>query len=253
MLVRRLSLLSACIAITALAVAQGDRLRDLLPKHPTMEEVAVANPSVVKYPRQALALLKEGNAMFYSSAVPVEKKTAYERRLQMLGQAPHSIILSCSDSRVPPEIIFEQGPGDLFIVRVAGNAADPTTMGSIDYGIEHLHSKLLVVMGHEACGAVKASMLSAADQAKESPYIQHILKLVSPATKDMPKLRDDRAKMLEATIRNIRYQVSEVMKDPVVQKAVAKGELEVVGAYYEIGSGAVDFLDTPEELKVDGS
>jgi carbonic anhydrase len=205
----------------------------------------------VKTPKEALDLLKKGNVAFYSAENSRTQISAYERRTLIGSQAPHTAILSCSDSRVPPELIFDQGPGDLFIVRIAGNAADSSTLGSLDYAVEHLHSRLILVMGHESCGAVKASMMPAADQAKLSPFIRHFIDLVSPATKDMPNIRDEKAKMREATMRNIRYQVAEVMKNPIIKKAVEKGQIQVVGGMYEIGSGAVEFLDTPEELKLD--
>ncbi len=242
--------------VAALAISQavqqqaGDKLNDLLPKSPTLAEVSKLVKSRVKTPREALDLLKEGNVNFYTAGGPTSRVSPYERRLLMLSQTPFATVLSCSDSRVPPEIVFDQGPGDLFIVRIAGNAADPGTLGSIEYAVEHLKTKLLVVMGHESCGAVKTAMLPLADQQKEAANIQHVLSLVRPSLVGIPAIRDEKAHMREAIVSNVRYQVGEVMKDPVVKAAVAKGAVEVVGAIYEIGSGAVDFLDTPEELRI---
>ncbi len=244
------------VLLTALAITQavqqqqtGDKLTDLLPKTPTLEEVSKLIKSKVKTPREALDLLQRGNADFYSASGPSSRASPFERRLQMVGQAPFATILSCSDSRVPPEILFDQGPGDLFIVRIAGNAADPGTLGSIEYAVEHLKTKLIVVMGHESCGAVKSALLPLEAQQREAAHIQHLLALVRPSLEGMPSIRDERAKMREAVVRNVRYQVAEVLKDPVVKAGVVKGEVAVVGGVYEIGSGAVDFLDTLAEPK----
>ncbi|MEZ0326190.1 MAG: carbonic anhydrase [Fimbriimonas sp.] len=237
------------ILLTALAVTQavqqqqsGDKLNDLISKHPTLEEVSKIVKSKVKTPGEALELLKFGNIDFYSAGGPSSRVSPYERRLQMLGQTPFATILSCSDSRVPPEIVFDQGPGDLFVVRIAGNAADPGTLGSVEYAIDHLKTKLIVVMGHEECGAIKAAMLPMADQEKEAANIQHVLSLVRPALEGMASIKDGRAKMREAIVSNVRYQVAQLLKDPVVAAGVAKGEVQVVGAVYEIGSGAVEFF-----------
>jgi carbonic anhydrase len=243
-------LLLAALAVTQAVQQTQDKLNDLVTKSPTLEDVAKIVKPVVKTPREALELLKFGNVNFYSAGGPTSRVSPYERRLQMMGQTPHSTILSCSDSRVPPEIVFDQGPGELFVVRIAGNAADAGTLGSVEYAVAHLNTKLLVVMGHEGCGAVKTAMLPLADQEKEAANIQHVLKLVRPAVEGMPTIRDEKARMREAVVSNVRYQVGELLKNPVVSAKVAKGEIEVVGAMYEIGSGAVDFLDTPDELKI---
>ncbi len=224
------------------------KIVDLLPKVPTMEEMARLREPKAKTPNEALDLLKRGNMEFYTGATSRTPLSAFERRVQILSQTPFAIILGCSDSRVPTELLFNQGPGDLFVTRVAGNVAEPGTMGTVQYGIAHLKSKLVVVMGHEGCGAVKAAMLPAADQAREPAHVRFLLNLVQPAVRGLPKIRDEKAKMREAVSANVRYQVHQVMQDTVVKAAAAAGQIRVVGGFYEIGSGAVDFFDTPEEL-----
>ncbi len=167
-----------------------------------------------------------------------------------MGQTPFAVILGCSDSRVPTEIIFDQPLGSLFITRVAGNVVDTGTTGSIEYAVEHLKTHLVVVMGHEGCGAVKAALLPAEERAKETPSIQALLNQIAPSVANLPKIRDEKAKLREAVVANVRQQVSNIKKQPAIQAAMAKNRIAVVGAFYEITSGAVDFFETNEELRV---
>jgi len=115
--------------------------------------------------------------------------------------------LSCSDSRVPTEIVFDQGLGTLFITRVAGNVVETGTLGSIEYGIEHLKTHLVVVLGHEGCGAVKAALLSPELRGRESESVQALLNSIVPAVSTIPRIRDEKAKMREAVVANVRLQV----------------------------------------------
>ncbi|HXG55710.1 MAG TPA: carbonic anhydrase, partial [Vicinamibacterales bacterium] len=152
--------------------------------------------------------------------------------------------------RVPTEIVFDQGLGTLFITRVAGNVVETGTLGSIEYGIGHLKSHVVVVLGHEGCGAVKAALLSPEERARETENIQTLLNSIVPAIANLPKIRDEKAKVREAVIANVRLQVQNLKKVKFVQDAITSGKIAVIGAFYEITSGAVDFFETDEELRV---
>ncbi len=229
---------------------QDLRIADAAKRGATMEEIAQLREPIARTPTEALRALKTGNARFFGGQARRPEVGAAERRAQILGQTPFAVILSCSDSRVPTEIVFDQSLGTLFITRVAGNIVDAGTMGSIEYGVEHLKTYLVVIMGHEGCGAVKAALLPAADRARETPSIQLLLDQIVPSVSKIPKIRDEKAKMREAVIANVRQQVKNVSKSASIQRAIAKDTIAVVGAYYEITSGAVDFFETEEELRI---
>ncbi len=226
------------------------RLLDAARRGATMEEIAKLRDPIATTPAEALRALKTGNARFFGGQARRPEMSAAERRAQILGQTPFAVVLSCADSRVPTEIVFDQSLGSLFITRVAGNVVDSGTLGSIEYGIEHLKTHLVVIMGHEGCGAIKAALLPAAERAKETPSIQALLDQIVPSVANIPKIRDEKAKMREAVIANVRQQVQNVKKSASVQRGVARKSLAVIGAFYEITSGAVDFFETEEELRL---
>jgi carbonic anhydrase len=162
------------------------RLDELIRRGATMEEVAKVKDPVATNPEQAVRALKMGNARFCGGQAQRPEASAAERRSQILGQTPFGVVLSCSDSRVPTEIVFDQGLGDLFITRVAGNVVDRTTLGSIEYAIGHLKTHVVVVMGHEGCGAVKAALLPPEDRGRETENIQFLLDQIVPSVKNLP-------------------------------------------------------------------
>lgn len=231
-------------------VLQDQRIADIIKRGATMEEIAELREPVATSPQEALRELKAGNARFFSGTATRPELSAAERRAQILGQTPFAVVLGCSDSRVPIEIVFDQGLGYLFITRVAGNIVDPSTTGSVEYAVNHLKTHLVVVMGHEGCGAVKAAMLPPEERAKETESIQALLNQIVPSVSKIPKIRDEKAKMREAVIANVRQQVANIKKQPAIQKAVASNRIAVIGAYYEITSGAVDFFETDEQLRL---
>jgi len=226
------------------------RVADAVRRGATMEEIAELRGPVVRTPEEALRLLKVGNSRFFGGQARRPELSAAERRAQILGQSPFAAILGCSDSRVPTEIVFDQSLGSLFITRVAGNIVDTSTVGSIEYAVEHLNTRLVLILGHEGCGAVKAALLPAADRAKETPSIQALLDQIVPSVAKLPAIRDDKAKMREAVISNVRHQVANLNRQPAIKAAVAARRIAVVGAFYEITSGAVDFLETEAELRL---
>ncbi len=185
----------------------------------------------------ALAKLKQGNARFVADKPTASKDLANRRAELAKGQHPFAIILACADSRVGPELIFDQGLGDLFVVRVAGNVTDPAIIGSIEYAVEHFNTPLVVVMGHSKCGAVTAAL-----EGKELPG--NIGKLVKEVYvgKDLPK---DRAAALEAGIQaNVLHQANRLTRDSAVLKEFAENKrVRIVPAVYSLSSGEVKWLD----------
>ena len=231
-------------------VLLDERIADAVRGGATMEEIARLREPSVRTPAEALRMLKVGNSRFFGGHAKRPELSAAERRAQILGQSPFAVILGCSDSRVPIEIVFDQSLGSLFITRVAGNIVASATTGSIEYAVGHLNTRLVVVMGHEGCGAVKAALLPAADRARETPAIQALLDQIVPSIRNLPAIRDQKAKMREAVIANVRQQVAELKRQPSIAAALTANTIGVVGAYYEITSGAVDFLETEEALRL---
>lgn len=165
---------------------------------------------------------------------------AAERRAELTkSQHPFAIIVSCSDSRVPPEIVFDQGLGDLFVVRVAGNVIDDHSLGSIEYAVDHLAVRLVVVLGHQRCGAVKAAKETIAAKGKAPAHIQSLVTAIKPAVE--ATINGD----LEATTEaNVKHVVEALCSStPVLKPKVDSGELQVIGGYYSLETGAVAFLN----------
>ena len=185
--------------------------------------------------------LMAGNGRFVAG-----KPRSYElvplRRKLASGQSPNVIILSCSDSRVSPEVIFDQSLGDLFVVRTAGNIADPVALGSIEYAVDHIHSPLLVVLGHTKCGAVTAAC---SGEKMPSPNLDAIVTKISPAVtqaKSYAKPND----LIEAAIKdNVHQSAKDVQANSeIVRDAVKSGKLKVVEAEYQLDTGEVVRLNS---------
>ena len=186
-------------------------------------------PGFGQTPSEALQRLIDGNRR-YAQDKPLHADHSTDRRNTLLqGQTPFAAIVSCSDSRVTPEIIFDQGAGDLFVVRVAGNVAGPIELDSIDFSAKVLGSSIILVLGHESCGAVKAVI------EKDTADIQQVAALIRPAVK--------KATDLETAIKaNVQYTVASLKKSPLLQRLMEEKKLECVGAYYNIKTGVVEIL-----------
>lgn len=191
---------------------------------------------------ESLAKLKSGNARFVANPEEAVSIAAARRGALVKGQTPYATVLSCADSRVPPEIIFHAGLGDLFVVRAAGNVTDRAILASVEYATEHLHVPLVVVMGHESCGAVKAAVETPATQSL-GPNLDYLLKAIRPsvaATKDKPEGEQLRAAILE----NVEESLNALVQNSgILRDAARAGHLMLVGAYYELGSGKVHFSE----------
>ncbi len=227
------------------------KLTELIKRGATMEEIAQLKEPIAKNPAEALRALKGGNARFFSGQTQRPDLSPMERRAQIIGQTPFAVILGCADSRVPTEMVFDQGSGHIFTIRVAGNVIGPSTLGSVEYAIQHLKTHLVAVMGHEGCGAVSAAMMMSEEQRRNEPeFIQLLIERIAPSVANLPAIRDSKARMREAVISNVRLQVHRLKENPVVAAAIKRKQIAVVGAYYEISSGGVDFLETEEDLRL---
>merc|ERR1712066_797453 len=195
-------------------------------------------------PAEVLAELQRGNVRFWAGQATRPEKRAFARRALISKQFPSTAILGCSDSRVPVEIVFDQGLGDMFVIRVAGNCLDTTTTASLQYAVHHLKVKLLIVMGHEGCGAVKAAQLPMDAIDKEPETLGKLLKGMRRGleTADLARVQDVKAADREAVTTNVKAQVETLMQDEGIMEQVQNGELIMLGAFYEISSGIVDFF-----------
>jgi len=203
--------------------------------------------------REALARLREGNRRFVSGARSAAMLASPSRRSELAaGQAPFAIILGCSDSRVPAEIVFDQGLGDLFVIRVAGNIVAPSQIGSVEFAADRFETRLVVVLGHSRCGAVEA-MLEELQRPTDSQSrnLHTIVDRVRPAVEGLlaTELRHDREALLRHSVRaNVRMSASHLRHgSEVLEQLIQGNDLVVVGAEYSLETGIVDFFDGVSE------
>ena len=199
----------------------------------------------------ALERLIEGNGRFAADA-PSRATLADSARRSALaaGQAPFATILGCSDSRVPVELVFDQGLGDLFVIRVAGNIIAPSLIGSVEFSAEAFGTRLVVVLGHQRCGAVTATLEALQrPPAAQSPNLGSIVDRISPAVAPLlaSDLSHDHAALLAAAVRaNIRASVEQLRQgSPLIQQLITGAGLRVMGAEYSLETGLVTFLEDP--------
>ena len=192
---------------------------------------------------EALARLVAGNHRFVNGEArfPTVKKEVLA--ILAKGQHPYATIIGCSDSRVPPELVFDAGFGDLFIVRVAGNVISPEIMGTIQYAAVHLRTPLFMVLGHEGCGAVQAAIAAHDGQSQERARIRLLLDGMLPGLERLPAGLPPRERMNAAVEANVRWSMRQVLETPEGQARVKEGVLKLVGAVYELETGRVRFLE----------
>jgi carbonic anhydrase len=192
-------------------------------------------------PDAALALLTEGNARYVANQ-PRVRDFSPQRADLAQGQKPFAAILGCADSRVAPELAFDQNPGDLFVVRVAGNFVTTDGLGSLEFGAAVLGTKLIMVLGHSACGAVKATV-EALEKGNNLPgHIADLVRAMKPGI--MPALKHEGGDVVQrATVENVRYNVARLEKaTPILEGMVAKNQLRVVGGVYDLATGKVSLV-----------
>lgn len=197
-----------------------------------------SHPRQSPTPAEALAQLMAGNDRFVTGQAKHPRQNTLRRAELSDGQQPFAVILGCSDSRVPPELLFDQGLGDLFVIRVAGNVVDEVGLGSIEYAAAHLHTPLVMVLGHAQCGAVSATV---ADGELEG-HLPHLAKAIQPA---VDRARTREGNLIDNAIRENALMVADQLRSagPVLTELVKAEKLKVVAAYYDLDSGMVSLLE----------
>jgi len=185
----------------------------------------------------ALQALLDGNKRFAAMHQTHPNQDKNRRDEVAGGQKPFAVIVGCSDSRIPPEILFDQGIGDLFIIRLAGNIVDDTALGSVEYAVDHLGTRLVVVLGHAKCGAVTA----AAKGGEAHGHIGAIIRLIAPA---LDNVKDKTGDLVDNAIKeNARLVAAAIASSkPILEKMVEDGKIAVIPAYYSIDTGLVEVL-----------
>lgn len=227
----------ALLLVGALALAGGSTFaianatnNDVAQSEISLEDMSVDSSD------DALNRLKAGNKLYVSDKSEIIDTSSSKRKSLENKQNPFAVVVSCSDSRVVSSEIFNTSIGDIFDIKLAGNVVDSLALGSIEYGVEHLNVPLLVVMGHENCGAVTAAYNSIKSNQEVSGNIEEIVEEIEPAVKGANSIE-------EASHNNVYEVIEQIEQDPVIKHLVEQGKLKIVGAYYDL-DGEVQFFDT---------
>ncbi len=192
-------------------------------------------------PDKSLALLKKGNERYKISHLRKGGTALADREKLVSGQKPYAIVLSCSDSRVPPELIFDQKLGEIFVVRTAGQSLDSSAIASIEYAVSHLGSNLIVVMGHESCGAVKAALATLKGGDAGSPSLNKLVGDLHPHLKRFSELSQTDGVIVESWANVQGVALDLVDRSEIIKKLVDSGEVQIQNALYHLGSGVVEW------------
>jgi carbonic anhydrase len=199
------------------------------------ESLSIGEKVTVQTSDDAIKELKNGNKRFIETRL---SNTNYKEQIEKTktGQKPHSVILSCMDSRVPPEIIFDQGIGNIFVIRVAGNVEDENVLGSMEYAVEHSGSKLIVVMGHNHCGAVTGAVKDI-----KLGNLTQLVEQIKPAIKSDPAKPET---IDETAHNNVKLTMNDILnRSDIIRELVNDKKVAIVGAFYDIETGIVTFLE----------
>lgn len=208
---------------------------DWHPLNPSSGENAYAKIS----PNQAIRLLEEGNQRFVMGNL-VEKHVIQARTQLVSEQKPVAVIISCSDSRVAPEIVFDQSLGNLFVIRVAGNIMNDDVMGSVQYAVDHLNVPLVLVLGHENCGVI----IEALQKRKHPLYLQSIINKIEPATEKAISAGITQDEIVDWTvIENIKLVKDELHENSALNEKLADGQLQIIGGEYHLATGKVSWIN----------
>ncbi|MBK7961525.1 MAG: hypothetical protein IPK04_10215 [Bdellovibrionales bacterium] len=189
---------------------------------------------------KSLGWLKNGNIRFTKANFRNDGVTKLDRERLSTGQKPHAIVLSCSDSRVPPEIVFDQKLGEIFTIRTAGQNPDSAVIASIEYAIEHLGTNLIVVMGHESCGAVKAAALAGPDEKLGSPFLERLVSQIKARLE--PSRKTTSPRFVQEGWENVNGVTQELLKkSEIVREAIESGSVKIQPALYHLASGQVEW------------
>jgi carbonic anhydrase len=191
---------------------------------------------------QVLARLAAGNERFVrgEARFPTVQKDILAELAK--GQQPYATIIGCSDSRVPPELVFDAGFGELFVIRVAGNVISPEVVGTMQYAAVHLRTPLFLVLGHEGCGAVQAALAAKFRGTRERSRIERLLGNITPGLEDVSADASEQDQLKAGVEANVRWSMRQIMDMPEAQARAAEGAMKLVGAVYELTTGCVRFL-----------
>jgi carbonic anhydrase len=192
---------------------------------------------------EALVRLREGNARFVSGHARFPTVQTDVLAELAKGQRPYATILGCSDSRVPTELVFDAGLGELFVIRVAGNVLGPSIAGTLQYAGTHLRTPLFVVLGHEGCGAVEAAIAEKFHGANHRSRITLLLQNILPALDDLDRTLAPAALLAAAVEANVRWTMRQVLESPEGKDSAARGAWKLMGAVYDLATGRVRFLE----------
>ncbi len=212
-----------------------------------MTQPLVAATARPQTPREAFEALLVGNSRFAGSAPHYPNQGTWRRDSLAAGQAPFASIFSCSDSRVPPELIYDCGLGDLFTVRVAGHVIGPTTLGTLEYGIAHCHTPILVVLGHQSCGAVAAAVNTHHTSEMPGGFVRELVERVAPSVTLAMSAGAQQADAVAA--EHVRVTVRDLIEvSQVVADGVAAGTLGIAGMAYSLESGRAELIAAVGDL-----
>ena len=201
---------------------------------------------MTSYAREALQRLKEGNRRFSQGTLSTDHASLARRAALVAEQRPFAIVIGCSDSRVPAEIIFDQGLGDLFVIRVAGNIVAPSQIGSVEFAAARFGTPLVVVLGHTQCGAVQATIDEMRRPTNHSSNLRSIVSRIRPSLATLmeaPVFDDDAELMRQAVRANVRAAANHLRHgSAILEQLIADGKLMVVGAEYSLETGVVSFF-----------
>ena len=195
-------------------------------------------------PKTALKWLKNGNKRYVNKTWRNDGKNQSDRERLKSAQHPHTILLSCADSRVPPELVFDQSLGEIFVIRVAGEALDSSVIASIEYAVEHLGTKNIVVMGHTSCGAIKATLGAKAGQSVGSPALDQLVSDIKPRLtttkgRSIASLDVDKASEMNA----VGVGADLIKRSKIIREKFESGHVLVTSAMYHLDTGKVDFIE----------
>ncbi|QEG01951.1 Carbonic anhydrase [Stieleria maiorica] len=207
--------------------------------------LGMRTPDITTLPAAADALrrLKEGNARFVSGKSIHPHETRNWRAQLEQGQHPFAVVLGCSDSRVPPELLFDQGFGDLFVIRVAGNVVDTDVTASIEYAVHYLQTPLVLILGHTGCGAVKATVDHYDNPSEQPKEVVALIKRIEPALKSLPEDTEHAERVSGCVRTNVIHAVQKLSSIADVRQSIGAGQVRIVGAVYDMHNGTVDVIE----------
>jgi len=193
---------------------------------------------------QALEWLIEGNKRFVNGKRRHERENATRREKLIQRQCPFAVVLACSDSRVPVELLFDQGFGDLFVIRVAGNVIGENEVGSIEFAVAHLRTELIFVLGHQNCGAVTAALEPDSVRANQLPGIRKLLGHIDPALEDIDPDLEKSERIRLGVEANVRWSMTQLGELPEITQMIKRGRVRIVGGVYDLNTGKVEIIET---------